>query len=809
MATPLADVVNQAITEPVVAVPISSGAAAPLPAVDSDAVEYFMTLFEHYRYTEEQLAKQAESKNKEKAAGALAAMAARGRAVLNRFFGKKVAAGEAEDVQTMVETALGAAEAAKPTVAAKLQAAANDVLASATGALSRFWTWATKNAANGGPGIKELPGKAAAAFVALWGIIKCAVFRVRNWKPDLEFLTKMDRIGIIDARYGRVALPGALSRPGALPRLNTNTKRFFLVDRYKEYKTDELVQALRDFSARYSLSRPTEKEVKKLLEKKMHERANWRFVKNRYGSVTPLISAENWERIRSGKTTFQQVLAKKSKGGPNRVGRLNARYSFASRPKAKAEAETPGKKQGSVERLETLGERYSLAQRTPGASPARQNSRPNIMNNQAIQAAMAELMTARPELAAMQNLIRAKARAKGEIGLIKAYLNSLKNPTVNQLKNLYGLRFNRTTRLSELLAMTRNASRWPQALKNNFDKTLREELYKRAESIRSSNLNYSSIAEIVRAINAAPSAQNVAGATTWTNALKREINRLGSSGNRLRINENKLARIAGAVGRVSKLTSLSNSIRNAQGRIARLRRNENARRRNRGLPPLPAARYYPENVRSRNYRYYPENVRPRSYGNMRPGFVPEPNRPQPGVVPVPPPLQPFPAIPANNRPPPMPSMRPENLLPPTEAAAVTNAGGVNKALNLVENAGGPANVAKTANILRNVGGNPNAAVAAGANAKNVKIVLQLGGANNALKVASAVPKLKKRRRSKPKKTKKPAAPRVKEIKKLIKFLGTKEELVKKLPNPENKEKKLTKDQVVAKITTHLLRKGKK
>lgn len=789
MATPLTEVVNQAITEPVVAVPLPGGAAPPLPAVDADAVEYFATLFEHY--TEEQLAKEAESKNKEKAAGALATMAAKGKAVLARFFGKKVEAGQAGEIPRIVETALGAAETAKPPLAARLKEAA----AAAGSAIVDFWKGIFPNAK------KESTASNAKKESAAAGALAALVWIVTFWPGVLKGI---ERIGIIDARYGTVILPSAL------PKLNANTQRFFLVDRYKEYKKQDLKKALTEFATKYGLTRATQAQVEKIAEKQIRERANWRFVKNRYGSFAPLISAENWRKIRRGETTFQQVLAKKSKGGPNRVGRLNARYSFASRPKAAAASTAPGKKQGSVERLGTLGERYSLAQRTPGASPTRQNSRPNIMNNQAIQAAMAELMAARPDLLAMQNLIRAKARAKGNIAQIQQYLDSLKKPSVNQLKNLYGLRFNRTTRLSELLAMSREASRWPQALKNNFDKTLREELYKRAESIRSSNLNYSSIAEIVRAINAAPSQQNVAGATTWMNALRREINRLGSSSNRLRINENKLARITGAVGRVSKLTSLSNSIRNAQGRIARLRRNENARRRNHGLAPLPPPRYYPENVRSRNYRYYPENVRPRSYGNMRPGFVPEPNRPQPGVVPVPPPLQPFPAIPANNRPPPMPSMRPENLLPPTEAAAVTNAGGVNKALNLVENAGGPANVVKTANILRNVGGNPNAAVAAGANAKNVKIVLQLGGANNALKVASAVPKLKKRRRSKKtKKTKKPSAPRVKEIKKLIKFLGTKEELVKKLPNPENKEKKLTKDQVVAKITTHLLRKGKK
>jgi hypothetical protein len=137
---------------------------------------------------------------------------------------------------------------------------------------------------------------------------------------------------------------------------------------------------------------------------------------------------------------------------------------------------------------------------------------------------------------------------------------------------------------------------------------------------------------------------------------------------------------------------------------------------------------------------------------------------------------------------------------------VENVGGVNKAINLVENAGGPSNIVKTANILKTVGNNPNAAIAAGANAKNVRIVLQLGGANNALKVASAVPKLKKRRKSK-KPEPKPKPPRVKEIKKLIKYLGSKKNLVRRLPNEEDREKKLTKDQVVSKITRHLLRKN--
>ena len=329
---------------------------------------------------------------------------------------------------------------------------------------------------------------------------------------------------------------------------------------------------------------------------------------------------------------------------------------------------------------------------------------------------------------------------------------------------------------------------------------------RRKNSISRENFDYESLSAILKAINANQEGY-IPGGADYVNTLKRAINRLGSRTNSIRVNENRLARIAGAVRGVRKVTSVTNAIRNAQGRISRMRREENSRRRERGLAPLaPLARNYGYNNRgSSRIPYYPSNVRPSSYGNMRPGFVPPPNRPQPGIVPMPPPLQPFPAIPANNR------SRPENLLPPTEAAAVTNVGGINKAINLVENAGGVTNVVKTANILKTVGNNPNAAVAAGANAKNVKIVLQLGGANNALKVASAVPKLKKRRRSKKAKkaAPKPKAPRVKEIKKLIKFLGTKEELVKKLPDPENKEKKLTKNQVVAKITTHLLRRGGK
>ena len=259
-----------------------------------------------------------------------------------------------------------------------------------------------------------------------------------------------------------------------------------------------------------------------------------------------------------------------------------------------------------------------------------------------------------------------------------------------------------------------------------------------------------------------------------TNTALRRLRQLRANASGLNVNAN----IAGAERQIME------RMRREQNNKRRLL---NANRASRGLAPL-----------SRGIPYIPNQPRPSGFGNLRPTFEAPPNQPQFGAVP-----RPMPQIP------PMPIMAPiENVLPPAEATAVLNAGGANKALNLVENAGGVTNVVKTANILKSVGNNPNAAVAAGANAKNVKIVLQLGGANNALKVANAVPKLKKRRRSKAKKAEpKPKPPRVKEIKKLIEYLGSKENLVKKLPNKENKEKKLTKKQIVSKITRHLLRKN--
>ena len=758
MALPLTSIVNKAL----VALPLSAGAAGAAPAPDPNEVEYFMTLFEHY--TQQQLEKETASRNKARQASALATMAARGREFLDKFFKKKVEGGEAQGVGEMVETAFGAAETPKPSVAARMQAGASAVAASAGKALVDFWKAASKKEKDGGPGIREFPAKAAAAFAALPGVFRAA------W-AQLGPLSNIKGLRIIDARYGTPVLPGSI-------KLNANTNRFFLVDRYNEFKTDELKSELAKFSSKYSLSNATQNQLKGIVKKMMLEQANGRFIKNRYaGQIKKLISNENWNKIKKGETTLQQTLARinLSGGNGNRVGRLNSRYTLATRPRAAAPP-----------------------------SAAQQKSMTNIMSNAAFQDALSALIAAKPNFVNIRGNIAKKAALLGSVEAGQKYIEELKSKQkLNVLRNIYGVRFNNQSRLEDLLQMraSRNYSTWPQEIRTKFNNTIRQKMLRRKNSISRENFDYESLSAIVKAINANQEGY-VPGGADYVNTLKRAINRIGTSSNRLRVNENRLARITGAVRGVRKVTSVTNAIRNAQSRITRMRREANSQRRERGLAPLPVY----NNRGSSRIPYYPTNVRPSSYGNMRPGFAPPPNRPQPGIVPMPPPLQPFPAIPANNRSPP----RPENLLPPMEAAAVTNVGGINKAINLVENAGGPSNIVKTANILKTVGNNPNAAVAAGANAKNVRIVLQLGGANNALKVASAVPKLKKRRRSKKAKkaAPKPKAPRVKELKKLIKFLGTKEELVKKLPDPENKEKKLTKNQVVAKITTHLLRKGR-
>ena len=201
------------------------------------------------------------------------------------------------------------------------------------------------------------------------------------------------------------------------------------------------------------------------------------------------------------------------------------------------------------------------------------------------------------------------------------------------------------------------------------------------------------------------------------------------------------------------------------------RRRMNENRNKRGLPPLPAPA--PRN----NYR--PNNVPP--------VFRPPANQPLP--VFTPPPNKPV-----------------LNMGPPLnmgEVKAINNVGGPNKALNLVQNAGGANNVLKAANQIKEFG-DPVAAIAHGANAKNIKIVLQLGGANNAAKVATAAPKLRRRRRSKKaKKTKGKGRPKVSAIKKLLRSLP-KKKLLAVLPK-SNKASMANKNKanVATRVTSYL------
>ena len=228
-----------------------------------------MTLFEHY--TKEQITKELESSKKSRVAAALATAAARGKEFLDKFFKKKVEAGKAADVQTMVETAFGAAETAKPSVAASMQAYASAAAASASKALSDFYTWASAKVVEGGPKAKEWAAKAAAAFVSLWGVIKAAWGRI-----DMKFLTNIQRIGIIDARYGEVVLPGS---PAFKLKLAANTNRYILVDRYKEFTKDELKAELAKFSSKYSLSNATKGRLEGIVKKMILEQADGRFIK--------------------------------------------------------------------------------------------------------------------------------------------------------------------------------------------------------------------------------------------------------------------------------------------------------------------------------------------------------------------------------------------------------------------------------------------------------------------------------------------------------------------------------------------------
>jgi len=232
-----------------------------------------------------------------------------------------------------------------------------------------------------------------------------------------------------------------------------------------------------------------------------------------------------------------------------------------------------------------------------------------------------------------------------------------------------------------------------------------------------------------------------------------------------------------------------NAERNYQRRIENERRRRmNENRARRGLEPAPIPV-------SRNRNRLPP------LGNVPTVLRPPPNQPQPNLKPVN--LGPLPA------PPPMPAPPPLNM---GETKALANAGGENKALNLVTNAGGPNNVLKAANQLKEAGNNPNLAIAKGADPKNVRIVLQLGGANNAARVAAATPKLMKRRRRQRRTTKrksKTARPKVSALKKLIRSLP-KKKLLSVLPanNKKTLEGK-NKADVATRVTSYLTGRTKK
>jgi hypothetical protein len=169
-------------------------------------------------------------------------------------------------------------------------------------------------------------------------------------------------------------------------------------------------------------------------------------------------------------------------------------------------------------------------------------------------------------------------------------------------------------------------------------------------------------------------------------------------------------------------------------------------------------------------------------------------------------LPPLPNIPTRPVFSPPPNHAQVNLAPPplnmSEQRAIENVGGENKALNLVQNAGGPNNVLRAANQLKEAGGDPVTAIARGANAKNVKIVLQLGGVNNATKVVAAVPKIVKRKKAK-------SRPRVAAIKKLLKSLPKKKLLAVLPAANKNAIKNKNKANVATRVTSYLTGRTKK
>ena len=346
-------------------------------------------------------------------------------------------------------------------------------------------------------------------------------------------------------------------------------------------------------------------------------------------------------------------------------------------------------------------------------------------------------------------------------------------PPINQL--------NETTLRNKSLEDLVKFRRTYPAKKNVINRYLGPKIEQRLSN--SGRTGTSSIREVLRHVKNVP---NLPGKDKLFDIIESRVQDIEyEARNNPMVAKERLRRFRSAIGYTGGLFGnrnigriFSNAEREYNRKILdnkRRRMNENRNRR--GLPPLPAPRY---NLGPSAPRY--------NLGGSSGVFRPPANQPVPNLRGTP-------------RPPPM------NIGPPLnmgEMKAINNVGGPNRALNLVQNAGGANNVLRAANQLKEAGGSPEMAIAKGANAKNVKIVLQLGGANNATKIATATPKLRKRRRSKKKTAAKgKARPRVAAIKKLIRSLP-KKKLLSVLPK-KNKEALANKNKanVATRVTSYL------
>jgi len=333
------------------------------------------------------------------------------------------------------------------------------------------------------------------------------------------------------------------------------------------------------------------------------------------------------------------------------------------------------------------------------------------------------------------------------------WITDSKNINRKSIQNLVKLRRNHPTR------------------KSDINRVLGEKVERLLSN--SGRSGTSSIKEILRLMKNAP---NLPGKDRVFDLIEQRIQNIEyNARNNPVVAKERLRRLKSSIGYSGGLFGnrnlgriFSNAEREYNRKIADNRRRKmNENRNRRGLAPLPAPR--------NNY------AAPR--GNMGGVFRPPPNQPVPNL------------------------RAPMNMGPPLnmgEVKAINNVGGPNKALNLVQNAGGSNEVLRAANQLKEAGGSPELAVAKGANAKNIKIVLQLGGANNAAKVATAAPKLRKRRRTKKtKKTKTKGRPKIAAIKKLLRSLP-KKKLLSILPKSnKNALANKNKANVATRVTSYL------